>query len=144
MTNTRTDCAFCAVDLRTAPPRELAHVTPHWRLTAHRSALPGWMLLIPRRHVASISELDDEATAELGPLLRAAARVHVAEFGARKTYVMQFAEGVPHAHFSLVPRMTELPADRRGAAISAYNTVDEPLSDTERDALALRIRSAMA
>jgi diadenosine tetraphosphate (Ap4A) HIT family hydrolase len=85
------DCPFCAVEttLETAPSRETAHVTPHWRLTAHRSALPGWMLLIPRRHVRSISEHDDGAVAELGPLLRAASRVHVAEFGAEKTYVMQ-------------------------------------------------------
>lgn len=138
------DCPFCGVEaaLESAAPRETAHLTPHWRLTAHRSALPGWMLLIPRRHVRSIGELDDAAAAELGPLLRAAARVHAAEFAAEKTYVMQFAEGVPHAHFSLVPRRADLPADRRGPAVSAYNAVDEPLGEAERDALALRIRAA--
>jgi diadenosine tetraphosphate (Ap4A) HIT family hydrolase len=138
------DCPFCAVEaaVDAAPTRETAHLTQHWRLTAHRSALPGWMLLIPRRHVRSISELDDAAAAQLGPLLRAPSRVHLAEFGAEKTYVMQFAEGVAHAHFSLVPRRADLPADRRGPAVSAYNTVNEPLGDAERDALTLRIRAA--
>jgi len=136
------ECSFCALDIETAPPREIAHLTQHWRITAHRSALAGWMLLIPRRHVRSISELDDAETAELGPLLRAASRVHVAEFEAEKTYVMQFAEGAPHAHFSLVPRRRDLPADRRGPAVSAYNAVDAPLGEAERDALAIRIRAA--
>jgi diadenosine tetraphosphate (Ap4A) HIT family hydrolase len=140
-----TECPFCSVDaaLDDAPPREKAHVTEHWRFTAHRSALPGWMLLIPRTHVESLGDLDDAAAAELGPLLRAAARMHTAEFGATKTYVMQFAEGVRHAHFSLVPRMPDQPEDRRGAASQAYNSVDEPLGEQERDALALRIGEAL-
>lgn len=136
------DCAFCSVDVDTAPARETAHLTAYWRVTAHRSALPGWMLLIPRRHVLSLAELDDAEVAELGPLLRAASQVHTAEFGAEKTYVMQFAEGVPHAHFSLVPRRPDLPTDRRGAAVSAYNAVDTPLGEPERDELARRMRSA--
>lgn len=136
------DCAFCAVDVATAPPRERAHVTDHWRLTAHKSALPGWMLLIPRRHIESLSELTASEAAELGPLLAEASRVHVSEFGAIKSYVMQFAEGVKHAHFSLVPRAEDLPADRRGAAVSAYNSKDEPQSEAARDADAARIAAA--
>lgn len=136
------DCAFCTADAPGAPPRERAHLTDRWRVTAHRSALPGWMLLMPRRHVESIAELTEQEARELGLLLRQASVVHEREFGAEKTYVMQFAEGVKHAHFSLVPRMPDLPSERRGAKVAAYNAEDEPLSESERDDLAVRIEAA--
>lgn len=55
---------------------------------------------------------------------------------------MQFAEGTSHAHFSLVPRRPDLPADRVGAKVSAYNTVDEPLPEDERDRLAERLSAS--
>lgn len=132
-------CAFCEADVADAPPRERAHATGLWRVTAHRSALPGWMLLMPQRHVESLAALTPTEAAELGQLLREASVVHVDEFGAQKTYVMQFAEGVKHVHFSLAPRMADLPTERRGAKVSAYNAEDEPLSDAERDQLARRI-----
>lgn len=144
MTEQSPDCAFCAVDLDTAPPRERAHLTENWRVTAHRSALAGWMLLIPRRHIESLSELSTGEARELGSLLREAAAVHQREFDAVKTYVMQFAEGVKHVHFSLAPRRADLPPDRVGAAVSAYNAKDEPLSDADRDALAEQIGAAWA
>lgn len=144
MTARHSDCAFCAVDVDSAPARERAHLTSHWRVTAHRSALPGWMLLIPRRHIESLSELTGDEASELGLLLRDAARVQAAEFDALKTYVMQFAEGVKHAHFSLAPRRADLPAARLGAAASAYNSEDEPLSESDRDALARQIGAAWA
>ena len=136
------ECAFCQADVESAPARERAHVTDYWRVTAHRSALPGWMLLMPRRHVESLSELTAEEAAELGPLLRAASIVQVQEFDALKSYVMQFAEGVRHAHFSIAPRRGDLPLERVGAAVSAYNSQDEPISEAERDELAIRITSA--
>ena len=144
MTDRGRDCPFCAVDVSTAPPRERAHLTAHWRITAHRSALAGWMLLIPRRHIESLSELTVDEAGELGTLLRQSAAVQESEFGALKTYVMQFAEGVKHAHFSLVPRRADLPPDRVGAAVSAYNAKDEPLSEDHRDALAERMEAAWA
>jgi len=139
-------CGLCAgndaVADGSAPPRERVHLTDRWRLTAHRSALAGWMLLIPRRHVESLHELTDAEAAELGPLIRAATAVMVDELGAAKSYVMQFAEGTRHAHFSLVPRMADLPVDRVGAKVSAYNSSDEPLPEARRDELAARLSAA--
>lgn len=83
----------------------------------------------------------DEAT-ELGPLLQRASALHVQHFGALKTYVMQFAEGVSHVHFSLAPRRSDIPADRIGPASMAFNSKDEPLSIERRDEIALEVTRA--
>lgn len=148
MSGPPSDCPLCRVNdevrAGTAPPRERLHATSHWRLTAHRSALPGWMLLVPLRHLESLEELTEEEAAELGPLLQRATWLMVTELGAEKSYVMQFAEGTRHAHFSLVPRMRDLPPDRRGAAVSAYNSQDTPLTEDDRDAMAERLSRALA
>ena len=139
-----TDCAFCEVTaaLPDVPVRERAYVGPGWRVRAHRSALPGWTLVIPRRHITSLDALTDAEAVELGLLLRDLTSVYVREFGALKSYVQQFAEGTPHAHFSVTPRMPDLPADRVGAKVSAYNSIDEPISEEERDRVAERLAGA--
>jgi diadenosine tetraphosphate (Ap4A) HIT family hydrolase len=137
-------CSFCEVTaaLPEVPVRERVYVGPGWRVRAHRSALPGWTLVIPRRHITSLGELTDDEAVELGLLLRDLTSVYVQELGALKSYVQQFAEGTPHAHFSVTPRMPDLPSDRLGAKASAYNSVDEPISEEERDRIAERLAAA--
>src|SRR5665811_2132130 len=49
------------------PPREDVVHSDHWRVAhAFNSALPGWLVLLPTRHVASFTELTPEAADELG------------------------------------------------------------------------------
>ncbi len=136
------ECAFCAADVDDAPPRERAVRTDRWRLVVHRSALPGWFLLMPRRHIESLHEMTAEEAADLGPLIQRASALHVEHFGALKTYVMQFAEGVSHVHFSLAPRRSDIPADRIGPASMGFNSKDEPLSTERRDEIALQVARA--
>lgn len=136
------ECAFCAADVEDAPPRERAVRTDRWRLVVHRSALPGWFLLMPRRHIESLHEMTREEAADLGPLIQRASALHVEHFGALKTYVMQFAEGVSHVHFSLAPRRADIPADRIGPASMGFNSKDEPLSPERRDEIALEVARA--
>jgi diadenosine tetraphosphate (Ap4A) HIT family hydrolase len=101
------------------------------------------MLVAARTHARSLSEVSEAAAAELGVLLTQGTTALVGDFGAIKSYVMQFSEGMlGHLHFSLVPRMDDLPEDRRGAAVSAYNAKDTPLGEAERDAIADRLRAA--
>jgi diadenosine tetraphosphate (Ap4A) HIT family hydrolase len=146
MTESVEGCPLCEgnaqVDAGTAASRERVVVTDSWRVIAHRSALPGWMLVAARTHARSLSDLPESAMAELGVLLGQGTRALVDEFAALKSYVMQFSEGmVGHLHFSLVPRMADLPEDRRGAAVSAYNAKDTPLEDSARDEVADRLRA---
>jgi diadenosine tetraphosphate (Ap4A) HIT family hydrolase len=130
------------------PPREDVVHTGHWRVAhAFNSTLPGWLVLVPTRHVTSFSELTPEAADELGGLVR---RVGIAldeVTGCVKTYLMQFseAEGFAHLHLHLVPRLRDQAEDTLGPRVFAYLTDDRAqwLSETERDAIALRLRRAL-
>ncbi|MFI7551667.1 HIT family protein [Micromonospora sediminimaris] len=56
------DCYVCRSEEQfdTLPPRERVAADEHWRVVhAFDSRLPGWLVLVPRRHVTSIAELTD-------------------------------------------------------------------------------------
>ncbi len=131
------------------PPREDVVHTDHWRVAhAFNSMLPGWLVLLPTRHVASFTELTPEAADELGGLVRRLGAALEAVTGCVKTYLMQFseAEGFSHLHLHLVPRLPDHPADALGPRVFAYLTEDQSqwLPTTERDRIALSIRAALA
>ena len=140
-----TICPLCAGNQETAEGRaalrERVAVTDGWRVVAHRSGLPGWLLLVARRHVQSLADLTDAETAELGPLLRAAARAQRDALEAQWSYVMEFSEGMNHhLHFSVVPRRNDLPEEHRGAKVGAYNQGGDVADDATRDDLARLLR----
>jgi len=114
-------CYTCAQDAAAdAPPWERTAVDDEWRVAhAFGSALPGWLVLVPRRHVTSIAELTDAEAASLGTWQVRLARALAAVVGCEKTYVAQFAEaeGFAHVHFHIVPRQPDLPPDLRGPRI---------------------------
>ncbi|MEU0517739.1 HIT family protein [Streptosporangium sp. NPDC006007] len=102
------------------PPRERIAADDHWR-TAHaiNTALPGWLVLVPRRHVTTIASLTDAEAAALGLWQVRLSRALQETTGCVKTYVAQFAEqeGFSHLHFHIVPRMRDLPDDLRGPKV---------------------------
>lgn len=142
-----TGCYACDHDAAADPPaREAVVVTPRWRVVhAFNSSLPGWLVLLPRRHVTALDQLDDDELRELGPLqgrLSAGLRQVV---GCEKTYSVLFAEaeGFAHLHVHLVPRMPDQPPDRRGPAVFAY-LADGPalvVPEDEQDRIAVALRS---
>ena len=90
-------------------------VAKHWRVAhAFDSSLPGWLVVLPRRHLLSLvragaaQRLTSSARC-LSDVSRALERVT----GCLKTYVMLFAEaeGFAHLHLHVVP------ADARSARI---------------------------
>ncbi len=130
------------------PPREDVVHTEHWRVAhAFNSTLPGWLVLLPTRHVTSFTELTPEAAAELGGLITSLSGALETVTGCVKTYLMQFseAEGFHHLHLHLVPRGPEHPESARGPRVFVYLTEDpaDALSETERDELALALRAAL-
>jgi diadenosine tetraphosphate (Ap4A) HIT family hydrolase len=131
------------------PPREDVVHTSHWRVAhAFNSTLPGWLVLLPNRHIASFTELSPEAADELGGLVRRLGTALETVTGCVKTYLMQFseAEGFSHLHLHLVPRLPDHPEDARGPRVFAYMTDDQDrwLPETERDTIALAVREAFA
>jgi diadenosine tetraphosphate (Ap4A) HIT family hydrolase len=140
-------CFNCAYEVRSdLPAREnVWRVDDAWRVAlAFNSSLEGWSVVIPTRHIESLDELTDEESASLGVLLRDLTRALKSVTGCQKTYVMLLAEqpGFNHVHFHVAPRMGDLPSDRRGAAIFAY-LKEDPLSDHDRDDIALKIRAEL-
>jgi diadenosine tetraphosphate (Ap4A) HIT family hydrolase len=144
-----TDCYACGqVAAGEPPPRENLLQTPHWRVAhAFNSTLPGWLVLLPRRHVAAFTELAPEAAAELGTLVHRLSTALETVTGCVKTYLMQFseAEGFSHLHLHLVPRSADHPADARGPRVFSFlsDDADAWLPEAERDEIALAIRRAL-
>jgi diadenosine tetraphosphate (Ap4A) HIT family hydrolase len=115
------DCFSCALNARSdLPARERVYVGPRWRVAhALGSALPGWLVAIPRRHVLALDELTAAEAADLGPLLRDVTSALRQVTGCQKTYVALFAEaeGFGHLHFHVIPRHADLARELRGPRV---------------------------
>ena len=144
------DCYPCRNEaLESLPPRENVVSTTHWRVAhAFNSALPGWLVLVPRNHVTAFADLSPDAADELGGLIRDLSVALQEVTGCVKTYLMQFAEaeGFGHLHIHLVPRAADLPAEFKGPRVFGYLTDDESrwIPAEELDVLAARLTEAWA
>jgi diadenosine tetraphosphate (Ap4A) HIT family hydrolase len=109
-------CAFCE---RVIPDR-----TAHLAATEYSIAFldafpsaPGHTLLVPRRHVALLSELTEEEHADLFALLRTIVTGHAGNAPARTIGINDgplAGQTVPHLHLHVVPRSEGDVADPRG------------------------------
>lgn len=142
-----TACMSCqfAAQGSALPLHERIYDDGLWRVAhAFNSALPGWLVLLPQRHVTSIAELTADEVAVLGPLLHQLSQALHAVVGCPKTYVMQFAEaaGFSHVHFHLVPRMPDLPDEHTGPCIFHFLKQGEdawvPTDEMDRIGVAVR------
>lgn len=142
-------CYVCDRTAAAALPRWQRIVrTPRWRVVHDfQTSLPGWLVVVPERHVTTIADLTADEACELGELLRTLSIALRETVGCVKTYVMQFseAEGFAHLHFHVVPRAADLPDDRRGPYVFGYHGGDPAahVTEAERDALAERIGAVL-
>jgi diadenosine tetraphosphate (Ap4A) HIT family hydrolase len=143
------ECLTCALiarrDAGDAPLWDNILRTDSWDLVhSYNTSLPGWLVLVARRHITAIDELTDEEAAELGVLLRRASAALREVVGCAKTYVCQFAEHAehPHVHFHVIPRMADQPAERRGPRVFDYLGVPdaERVSEEQMNAIAEQVR----
>jgi diadenosine tetraphosphate (Ap4A) HIT family hydrolase len=74
------------------------------RCHASGTSLPGWLVLVPRRHTVALDDTTADEAADLGPLLRAVSSALRDVVRCRKTYVALFAEveGFQHIHFHII------------------------------------------
>ena len=144
-----TPCLTCDLvrrrDRGDAPPWDSIVRTAHWDVVhSYNTSLPGWLVLVARRHITAIDELTDEEAAELGVLLRRASAALREVTGCVKTYVCQFAEQAehPHVHFHVIPRLADQPDDRRGPRVFAYLGVPDEVrvSEERMNAIAAEVR----
>ncbi|WP_407547639.1 HIT family protein [Streptomyces sp. Pv4-95] len=119
---TTPDCYACGkeAEFDNLPPRECVAYDQHWRVVHDfNTAVPGWLVLLPRRHVAAVHDLTDAEASALGVWQVKLSRALRNVTGCAKTYVVQFAEaeGFAHVHFHIVPRMADLQPEHRGTGI---------------------------
>lgn len=141
------DCYTCRQEesLDGGPEAEKVHVGEYWRVAmVQRSALPGWVVVVPRRHTTRMGDLTASEARELGPLLIAVSQAIEAVTGTSKTYLMQFAEaeGFAHVHLHVTPRSPD--EEHRGARVFAYLDQEEAIGEAEKEMLAVRLRTALA
>ncbi|WP_370104669.1 HIT family protein [Streptacidiphilus sp. BW17] len=101
------DCLFCAV---VAGDVEVHRVYEDDAVVAfldHRPLFPGHVLVVPRRHVETLTDLAPE---EVGPYFRQVQRITGAVergMAARGSFVAEnnrVSQSVPHLHVHVVPR----------------------------------------
>jgi len=148
--NTCKTCELIAArDAGTAPPWDRIIRTPHWDVVhAYDTSLPGWLVLVARRHIEALDALTEDEAAELGQLIRQVSAALRAVTGCAKTYVVQFAEARehPHVHVHVVPRMPNQPRNRRGVRVFRYLGVPKRrrVSEATMNRIAAEIRTVLA
>jgi diadenosine tetraphosphate (Ap4A) HIT family hydrolase len=128
------------------PFRERLYLDADWRISHAWSALPGWLVVAPRRHVESLVELTSTEARDFGELLRAVSAAVADVVGCRRTYVVLFAEQprYHHLHVHVVPRMDWFTEGDLGPEVFRYLRVPEdeqvPVEERERLAAAIAAR----
>ncbi len=144
------DCYTCELvakrDSGEAPLWDSIVRTDHWDLChAYNTRLLGWMVLVSRRHLTALHEMNSAEAAELGTLMHQTSVALQHAVGCTKTYVMQFAEHPlhPHVHFHVVPRMPDQPAELNSTRVFGYMTDDlsERVSEAEMNRVSAEIRN---
>lgn len=106
-------CMACDLaDGKLPLPGGRLHETTYWLVEHCVGPLgPGTLIVKPRRHVTSVSDLTDAEASELGPLLRRASAVAGELVHAEQVYncLWSHAGGVPvHIHYVVQPVTTDL------------------------------------
>jgi diadenosine tetraphosphate (Ap4A) HIT family hydrolase len=109
---------------------ELWHVRP----IDPPAGVPGWMLLVARRHVPGPADFDAREIASFGPTWCYLQKVLLQVTGALRIYTAALGESSPHFHGHLVPRFAQMPKDAKGW----------PVFDLERAAQAGEVTHAPA
>lgn len=130
------------------PPREEILVSGSWRVAhAFGTALPGWLVVVPNRHVRAMHELTSAAAAELGPVLQRTSQALADVVGCAKAYVVFFAEAKDqeHLHIHVITRMDWFGENERGPAVFSLLGSSAPteVPEAERDALSVRLHDAL-
>jgi diadenosine tetraphosphate (Ap4A) HIT family hydrolase len=118
-------CTHNRRDPADLPPRERIVVGDGWRVVhAIGTTLPGWLVLVSRRHVLTRAQLTDTEAAELGLLTARVSRALEAVLGCAKTYSAAFAEaaGFAHLHIHLAPARSTRPPTAAARRCSATST----------------------
>lgn len=144
-----TTCTTCellrARDAGDRPLWDNIYRTAYWDVVhCNSTSLPGWMVLVVRRHIVAIADLTEAEAIELGRLQRWVSMALQQALGCTKTYVVQFAEHPqhPHVHFHIIPIMADTSADERSIHVFKHLGVPEAerVSEARMNEIAIAVR----
>jgi len=133
-------CLFCAIVAGETPAAMVLDTPEVVAFLDHRPLFPGHTLVVPRRHIETLRDLDDATRVVLfAQVQRVAAAVQDA-MGAQGSFVAMnnvVSQSVPHLHVHAVPR------NRKDGLRGFFWPRTRYADDAERDAVAARVRVAV-
>ncbi len=84
------------------------------------TAYLGALLVEPRRHIRSLSELNQAESQGLGTMLRRTSQLLEDELGAERVYLFVLGHHVDHLHIWLVPRYPGTPREYWGTRLDEW------------------------
>lgn len=105
-------CGVCAT---LAAAKDAIYENDLWHVRSADApyGVPGWTMLMTRRHVGGPAHFDDREAAAFGPVLRHVSRTLEKVSGALRVYLAAMGESHPHFHAHLVPRTAVMPKDAK-------------------------------
>jgi diadenosine tetraphosphate (Ap4A) HIT family hydrolase len=111
------------------------------------SGVPGWMMMVARRHVAGPAQFDAREVSSFGPTWCHLQRVLLEVSGALRIYTAAMGESSPHFHGHLVPRFAQMPKDAKGWSVfdleRAAKAGEVVVDTAEVERLSSEFRSAL-
>ena len=101
------DCAFCAIVAGDLPAATVLDEPDVVGFLDVRPVFPGHVLLVPRAHYDTLTDLPIDLLVPLFEAAQRTARAVVAALGAQGTFVAMnnvVSQSVPHLHVHVVPR----------------------------------------
>jgi diadenosine tetraphosphate (Ap4A) HIT family hydrolase len=104
-------CFTCEVNAgRIAPPGGTIYADDLWIADHGIPALVrGYVVLKPKRHVRDLADLTVEEASALGVAAQRVSAAVRSALSPERIYVCAFVEAVPHLHFHLLPRYSDMP-----------------------------------
>ena len=133
-------CAFCAIAAGDVPASMVSRDDDVAAFLDARPVFKGHVLVVPRAHVPTLSDMPPAALGTLFAAVQRIARAVEAGLGADGTFVAmnnKVSQSVPHLHVHVVPR-------KKKDGLRGFFWPRVPYADdAEREAFAARIRAAL-
>ena len=111
----RPECQYCDY-LRDGLPGGWIYEDDHWSAGGFPlNPVPGWVVVMLRRHVEAVTELTEAELATMGPVAARVSSAIAHVVSATKMYLVVFGELNAHFHLLLAARNSEM--EQRSAAL---------------------------
>jgi len=133
-------CIFCDIASGKLPASLVYDRDDFLAFLDKKPLFHGHVLLVPRVHVAAMTDLPGESAAKIFPVAQSIARAVETAMGAEGTFVAinnKVSQSVPHLHMHIVPR-------KKGDGLKGFFWPrSKYASDVEMDDVAARIRERL-